>query len=164
MRDTARMKLLSYAPLRYVITAVTLFLVVDWLRLPADLAAASSETGTYAVSYQPLKNGRAVLERNNARSLYFSCRKLPALCKAAQVARLQDVQLDIVEPSVWQGRWVRQASVAGRVIVAAANQEILFRESRQIQTWLTAFFVAFCAVLWGAWVLSRQAPRNSKQG
>ncbi|GAA5163711.1 hypothetical protein [Viridibacterium curvum] len=157
------MKWLRYAPLRYVITAVTVFLVVDWLRLPAELAAAPAETATYAVSYQPDRNDRVVLERDNARSLYFSCRKLPALCKAAQVARLPDVQLDIVEPSVWQGRWVRQASVAGRVIVAAANQEILFSESRTIQIWLSVFFVVFSALLWGVSILSPSASPHEEQ-
>jgi len=153
------MNLLRYPPLRYIMTVVTLGLVVDWLQLPALLSELQAETATYTASYSTRKGGRIMLQGADGKSVAISCRKAPALCDYARQLLPQQVTVDMVQPSLWQGRWVRQASAAGGPVEAEAGQQQRFAASADVQTALTAFFVAFSALLWGmAWRAKR--PRR----
>lgn len=149
---TATMNFLTAPVLRYVITAVTLFLVIDAVSTPAGLVTAVSETASYVASYTPTKGGRIQLQGVEGTWL-ISCRKASSLCEQVQRGALPDVAVTIATPSVWQGRWIVQASIAGHIVQAPAAQEEAYAASRRIQFALTAFFVLFAAVLWGlqAW-------------
>jgi hypothetical protein len=154
------MNLLRYPPLRYVITLVALGLVVDWLRLPALLSQEQADPASFRASYSTKKGGRIMLQAVDGKTIAISCRKAPALCTQAKQLISQKVVVEVVQPSFWQGRWVRKASVAGKVIEAEADQQKLFEDSKTIQTVLTAFFVAFMALLWAVRFAAARKPAS----